>query len=74
MLNELKPCPFCGEKAYVGEMEKEVGMARWSVSCINSNCVAYKLRNPFLPQYLSRQSAIDAWNRRAEKALQEKEK
>ena len=50
---ELKPCPFCGGKAHVGEMKKAVGFERWSVACINRRCIAYKLHNPFVSKYLS---------------------
>ncbi len=66
MPNELKPCPFCGGNAHIGEMKKAVGFERWSVACINRRCIAYKLHNPFVAKYLSRESAIEAWNRRAD--------
>lgn len=61
---KLKPCPFCGGKAYIGQTKKSL-KAQYSVSCSNSQCIASRLSNPFVMHYLSIAEATNAWNRRA---------
>lgn len=65
MTDKLKPCPFCGGKAVIGQTKKSL-KAQYSVSCINSQCIANRLGNPFVMHYLSTTEAIEAWNRRAD--------
>jgi hypothetical protein len=62
---ELKPCPFCGGKAYIGRTKKTLSL-QYAVGCGNSRCIANRLSNPFVLHYLSRNEAAEAWNRRAE--------
>ena len=65
-MEKLKPCPFCGGKAYIGQTKKSLSH-QYSVSCGNSRCIAHRLGNPFVMHYLSETEAIEAWNRRAGK-------
>jgi len=51
---KLKPCPFCGEKAYVG---KERMRQYWSVGC--SKC-DWHLQS----RYVNKILAIMSWNKR----------
>ena len=53
----LKHCPFCGRKAEISKY----GLSSYSVVCENCGAEA--------PARLSRDEAIDAWNRRAYEAL-----
>ena len=54
---ELKPCPFCGGRAYIGSWD----FYAWFVECGKYKC-------PVIPQtreYKRESDAIKAWNRRA---------
>ena len=53
-MSELKPCPFCGED---GITKKIMSRERWRVVC--ENCGGRT------DDYLDRNDAIKAWNRRA---------
>ena len=55
-MNDLKRCPFCGDK---GAMQKNGHYFR--VCCSNSDCTIEPRTHWFLDQLL----AIEAWNRRA---------
>lgn len=57
---ELKPCPFCGESEYV-TIQKMLTREYWYVHCGNCRCRT--------AQYLDRQEAIEAWNRRADDGI-----
>ena len=61
---ELKPCPFCGGSAHVGELKKSVS-PRFYVFCSNNkeNCIAAE-KYIFGAFYYTRKEAIEAWNRR----------
>ena len=61
---ELKPCPFCGGKAIIGQTKRSIQL-QYCVSCMNTHCIANRLSNPFVMHYLSETEAITAWNRRA---------
>lgn len=61
---ELKPCPFCNGKAVIGQTKKTLNN-QYSVFCSNSQCIANRLKNPFVMHYLSVAEATTAWNRRA---------
>lgn len=58
MPNELKPCPFCGNSAYGHKKylphSKKI---RYVVKCSRCNAVL---------EYRDKDSAIKAWNRRAD--------
>jgi len=60
---ELKPCPFCGEKAkinYFGERHLEYPMARISISC--EKCLAHGMWTT------TEYHAAEMWNRRTDAA------
>ena len=73
--DELKPCPFCGGKAHlVSDYSSERDETRWNVwhECDGfegeSNGYGYSLHPWFeTPWYKDDQTAIAAWNRRAER-------
>ena len=63
MIDELKPCPFCGGEAQRDSNNAHNGdrMDEWewfSVYCPNCFCAQ-------TPQYKTPAEAIAAWNRRA---------
>ena len=57
---ELKPCPFCGKP---GKYVCEKGIA--AVGCSSLVCRAVGPMWPVSDDYLARDNAIEAWNRRA---------
>ena len=58
MPNELKPCPFCGGEASM----IKVDYVRGNTYCYCTEC---KAKSPYC---LTREEAINAWNRRSENA------
>lgn len=59
MNEELKPCPFCGSKAFITRFEQ--GVDAYYVVCGNPECAAgIGLEKP-------EAEAIAAWNARAER-------
>ena len=52
MKTDLKPCPFCGNKAEIDFFESE---CTWYIGCTNCTCEI---------QDLSEEKAISAWNTR----------
>ena len=54
---ELKPCPFCGEKAEIMEYSD-----RFQCGCKDEDCIAWVEE---MPVYLTRSGAIKDWNTRA---------
>ena len=58
---ELKPCPFCGGRAFVKSSIQPVGFA-YRVYCGNEDCKV----EPQTHAYFYKDQAIEAWNRRAE--------
>ena len=59
-MDELKQCPFCGEKPQV--QEGYIGLPCFWVECMNENCTV----RPHTQQYFRVLPAIEAWNWRAE--------
>ena len=60
--NELKPCPFCGGKAELIHDKRTLSFAdSFYVRCDNIDC--YMLLTT--PHRLSKEDAINIWNRRA---------
>lgn len=58
MPNELKPCPFCGNSAYSHKKYCPYSKKnRYVVKCSRCNAVL---------EYRDKESAIEAWNRRAD--------
>jgi hypothetical protein len=64
-MDELKPCPFCGEKARLFEQH-----GVWSVWCVNEDCPATSV----LVEGYSREEVVPAWNRRDSDAVSEERK
>lgn len=56
MENELKPCPFCGGKAYVA---RDFEISSWTVFFVR--CICCLVRTNL---FLTKSEAISAWNRR----------
>jgi|SRR5580700_11196590 hypothetical protein len=61
-VNELLPCPFCGEKADVVSKLRAAGEQFWCV-CLNDDCTFYNAE--VLNTHARKFDAIAAWNRRA---------
>ena len=64
MGNELKPCPFCGGEARLMKMDYEGGEV-WGVFCKDDLAAEYS-HGHYIDNYMTAESAIAAWNRRAE--------
>ena len=62
-MEKLKPCPFCGGQAGVGQL-KSGKFPRYSVQCFNQYCFA-SASSCFGRKYSTEADAIEAWNRRA---------
>lgn len=54
---ELKPCPFCGGEAYVGQ--DECWYWDWEAHCLQCGAT-------FDTLFETKKQAIEAWNRRAD--------
>ena len=61
MMNDLKPCPFCGGEAKLRETNI-ANMTFYVVYCANK----YWQVNPATEHRRMRPDAIEAWNRRTE--------
>lgn len=69
---ELKPCPFCGGKArifYTMDIGVPTGDNGYKVSvkCDNLLCCGAKIEKWAAKKEWAKESAINAWNRRADK-------
>ena len=58
---ELKPCPFCGGRAFVKNSGVYAAGFAYRVYCGNEDCKI----EPKTHAYFQREQAIEAWNRRA---------
>lgn len=58
MMEQLKPCPFCGSKQVEVRQIKD----GWSIGCITTNCLCQWW---FMRQFTDKEQAIEKWNRRA---------
>ena len=63
MSEELLPCPFCGGEAKLQDFQSASGRM-WLVGCSDNTCV---IPCDTSLGYLTKQRAIKAWNRRAER-------
>lgn len=62
MSNELKPCPFCGEKAIM-KIEKHIPSGYdYTPTCRNPSCAGRLTK-----KWTNEAVAIEAWNSRAER-------
>ena len=55
MIDELKPCPFCGKREFISVVRSLNGVVAW-VDCTNCGCYG--------PAKNTEAEAIAAWNRR----------
>jgi Lar family restriction alleviation protein len=58
---ELKPCPFCGEKAYIIHEESD---GLWEIGCHNQKCKLIV----YTRDIYDKKEAIAAWNKRVKEA------
>jgi Lar family restriction alleviation protein len=60
---ELKPCPFCGGKAELVKDRMALSFAdSFFIRCDNADCYV----KPQTPHRLSKDDAVNIWNRRAD--------
>lgn len=74
-MEELKPCPVCGSKAFVSHDVVDGFEFGWSVGCPRA-CIddpVHKLNEKEFQEarlvmfhFITKEKAIEAWNRRAE--------
>ena len=57
-MKELKPCPFCGNKANTYSNSRGF----WGVDCESNECITHTM----VVDYNTEEDAVEAWNRRAE--------
>lgn len=63
-MNEIKPCPFCGENDIIVEYggdENEHPPFGWTAHCDNYKC---DIQHPKTYQFDTKEKAIEAWNKR----------
>ena len=63
MSEELKPCPFCGEKPTFGWSEDSEGFGTYGIHCENPDCYPC----PGL-SFQNAKEAREYWNKRAERS------
>lgn len=62
MTDRLKPCPFCGEDAWLGNLKWfERGTATYAVGCTDPECIGYET---ICVRFETEEEALSAWNRR----------
>ena len=62
MTDRLKPCPFCGEEAWLGNLKWfERGTATYAVGCTDPECIGYET---ICVRFDTEEEALSAWNRR----------
>lgn len=60
--DELKPCPFCGKEAWLGNLKGfERGTAIYRVGCSDPECIGYET---MCMKFDTKEEALAAWNRR----------
>lgn len=55
----IKPCPFCGGKAHAIRLDN----GYWYIGCLD-DCLCIGNINNKAMVFVTRESAIEAWNRR----------
>lgn len=75
MMEELKPCPFCGNKVEVEKIPLWYGNGRgysgcyeFKIKCKSCGCTVDQPKNDsvYRSEEKARENAIEAWNRRPE--------
>lgn len=64
MTDELKPCPFCGGKAHVAELDRWHQPPLYEVICEHDDCRAGY--DHYISGCATREQAIELLNRRAQ--------
>lgn len=59
--SELKPCPFCGEKAHLTTWARAENDLLYMVECDNERCPI----QPMTAYHKIKDVIVDEWNRRA---------
>ena len=59
-MDELKPCPFCGDMPLIHESKQDLRNILYSVFCGGEHHTAS------VGYFYTEEEAIEAWNRRAE--------
>ena len=65
-MEKLKPCPFCGGEAAIGDTIDENGVLVYTVGCHKCKIAIAKQRDGYFWQ--RKKEAIVAWNRRSDGA------
>lgn len=60
MIPELKPCPFCGGKVFIGILERQGMPKMYHISCNNDHCAIL----PGTDYHKDKAVVIEEWNRR----------
>lgn len=60
IMEELKPCPFCGRKAVLLDHVQITSENRYTIGCEDEWCIGHYVGYP-----MEEQRAIDAWNKRS---------
>ena len=72
-MNELKPCPFCGNEVNIEKIPLWYGNGRgysgcyeFKIKCDNCGCTVHqpKTDSVYRSEEKARENAIKAWNRR----------
>ena len=62
-MNELKPCPFCGESENVQFVSRKIGIAPVETNFVNVECLQCGVSSRWTH---SGREAAESWNRRSE--------
>lgn len=63
-MSELKPCPFCGDTYIQIYATNNHSRGHFAIGCNTVNCVGLHCESKL---YKTKEEAVEAWNRRAER-------